>query len=464
MISIKQKISRPYFMLILGIPLAITLLFNLLVVVYSYVESKSSLEYATFNLERTLEHMEQPGNETDRINMLMVMQNNTRVGNIELLTFDARGRLSRMRDGLSSFITDEVVERAYEVATTTNGTVSFSIGIQNYHAEEIELGLQRNSVGIDKAIYVASARLDSDFIFAINMILLIVSVAVIGIFGFVSRKISNGIARPILEIVNSLALFKADTLVLLPEDKSSTELFLLTTKFNELNEKIYQHNQSQKTFLNNASHELRTPLMNIQGYADGISMGIFADSKGTAELISEQTKRLTTLVDRLLILGRTENFDSKQNLTKQNISNFLTEFLHLYYGYTKTKDIQLKKRIGEDIYCMANDELLRQSIGNILSNALRYAKMEVVVSLEKTKTHAILTIADDGEGIADFQEIFTRFHKGEGGNFGLGLSIAKTAVDMMYGTITAGNENGAVFVIALPLENESGRPQLALTY
>ncbi len=438
-------------MMILGIPLAITLLFNLLVVGYSYAESKSAIEKATLNLERTLERMEQPGNETDKINMLMVMQSSSRIESIELLTFGGRGQLLRTQDSLTSFITDEVVARAYEVTSLEKGAVSFSVGMQNYHAEEIELGQQRAGMGIDKAVYVASAGIDSDFIFAINMILLIVSIAIIGVFGLVSRKISNTIAQPILEIVNALGTFQADTLVVLPEDDSSTEIFLLTTKFNELNKKIYQYNQSQKTFLNNASHELRTPLMNIQGYADGITMGIFEDSQGTATLISEQTKRLTTLVDGLLILGRTENFDSKQNLSEQNLTNFLTDFLHTYYGYTKTQDIQFIKSIAPDIYCMGNDELLRQSIGNILSNALRYASTTVKITLTKSETKALLTIADDGEGVVNFDEIFTRFYKGENGNFGLGLSIAKTAVDMMYGTITAHNENGAVFTIALPL-------------
>ncbi len=50
-------------------------------------------------------------------------------------------------------------------------------------------------------------------------------------------------------------------------------------------------------------------------------------------------------------------------------------------------------------------------------------------------------------------QIFQRFHKGSNGNFGLGLSIAKTSISMMDGEIVAENADGALFTITLPLNN-----------
>lgn len=193
------------------------------------------------------------------------------------------------------------------------------------------------------------------------------------------------------------------------------------------------------------------PLMNIQGYADGIAMGVFSDAKGTAHLISEQSKRLTSLVDGLLTLARAENFNKSENLSKQNISHFLKEFIPSYMGYAQNENIHISLSISEDIHCLANEELLRGAIGNILSNAIRYAKTDVFISLTQNRDCAILKIQDNGTGIANTEQIFERFQKGSGGNFGLGLSIAKTSVDMMNGELVAKNEDGAQLIITLPL-------------
>jgi signal transduction histidine kinase len=75
------------------------------------------------------------------------------------------------------------------------------------------------------------------------------------------------------------------------------------------------------------------------------------------------------------------------------------------------------------------------------------------VQLTGTGENAVIRIADDGEGIAeaDLPHIFERFYKGKGGSFGLGLAIAKSAVEFMGGTIAARNgEEGAAFEITLP--------------
>ncbi len=189
--------------------------------------------------------------------------------------------------------------------------------------------------------------------------------------------------------------------------------------------------------------------MSIQGYADGIEMGVFSDAKGTAHLISNQSKRLTKLVDSLLTLARAENFSINKKLEKMNISNTLIEMLNTYNGYAVNKKIKIETDINKDIFSNANSELLLSSVGNILSNVIRYAENTVKISLTKKDGKAIITVKDDGKGIENLDKIFERFSKGEDGNFGLGLSIVKTSVEMMNGAIKAFNDSGAVFEIIL---------------
>lgn len=116
----------------------------------------------------------------------------------------------------------------------------------------------------------------------------------------------------------------------------------LLSEFNKMNKRRYTVHNYQKIFLQNASHELRTPLMNIQGYADGIELGYFKDTKATSKLISEQSKRLTKIVDKLLTLARVENFDTSAQLENINISNCLHEILNEYKAYAFNNNIILK--------------------------------------------------------------------------------------------------------------------------
>ncbi|ONI48067.1 hypothetical protein AN643_03545 [Candidatus Epulonipiscioides saccharophilum] len=101
----------------------------------------------------------------------------------------------------------------------------------------------------------------------------------------------------------------------------------LSYAINKMSRRIYDAHNSQKMFLNNASHELWTPLMSIRGYADGIEMGIFADTQSTAHIISEEVQKLTSLIDGLLTLGRIENFDDIDSLEIINLKNYLSELL-----------------------------------------------------------------------------------------------------------------------------------------
>ena len=78
----------------------------------------------------------------------------------------------------------------------------------------------------------------------------------------------------------------------------------------------------------------------------------------------------------------------------------------------------------------------------------------MTISLTAAVNTAVISIKDDGNGIneSDLPHIFERFYKGKGGNFGLGLAIAKSAVEYMKGSIKAQNTpEGALFIIKLPM-------------
>jgi two-component system, OmpR family, sensor histidine kinase CssS len=137
-----------------------------------------------------------------------------------------------------------------------------------------------------------------------------------------------------------------------------------------------------------------------------------------------------------------------------NLSDILKEFVQNITGYALKENKSLELEIKDsNLTVYASDSLLSATVINIISNCIKYARSTIGVSLFKKGEFAVIRINDDGEGFSqnDLAHIFDRFYKGKNGNFGLGLSIAKSAVDLMGGSIKAYNQNGAVFEIELPI-------------
>ncbi|OOB80280.1 MAG: hypothetical protein BEN19_05795 [Epulopiscium sp. Nuni2H_MBin003] len=441
MLTLRQKITRPYVFIIISIPLTIIIIFNIIVAYYKITTAEEDL---SAQVTQVAEHLQDSSMQIrDFMHLLRISPNST--NQIELIIYDTKGEFLRYLDTPDTFINQEIARLAYNsILNSSSGDMCIiNYDNQKYYAMEVIL---TDSLG-GKIIYITQGLIIDDFVWMVNIVLCLVSTFVMLVAIFVSNRVTTSITKPIenitalIENMNSFEVLTIDT------KSDSIELQKLASEINLLNKRIYDFQKSQKLFLQNASHQLRTPLMSIQGYADGIEMGVFKDTKATAKLISNQAIKLTSLVNSLLSLARAENFKENQTFEVLNISVFLEE---LITELTPITNIDIISSIAEDVCCLANSELLNGSIGNILSNAIRYAKHQIHVTLNKQDANAIIIIKDDGDGVALEDDIFERFVKGEHGNFGLGLSIAKTAISALSGNISVTNDNGAVFTIIFP--------------
>jgi signal transduction histidine kinase len=306
-----------------------------------------------------------------------------------------------------------------------------------------------------KLIYILSLENTGSLIKTINIILISI-LAIATLVGlFISLIISNSISKPIKKI-NSIAnkIGNGDFVFLEPIN-TSKEIYELCNSMNSMSQSLYQFDNVQRTFLQNASHELRTPLMSVQGYAEGIVKGVFSDNVQAAQIICEESKRLTSLVEQLLVLSRIENNTYNINMCKIDLKNIMKEYIQRINGFAIKNEKQLV--LIEENYripVFIDEELLSQVVVNIASNSIRFANNRVEIHIYKDNNNAYVKIRDDGHGIAaeDLPHIFDRFYKGKGGNFGLGLSIAKSSIIAMKGSIQAYNsDTGAEFLITLPL-------------
>ena len=217
---------------------------------------------------------------------------------------------------------------------------------------------------------------------------------------------------------------------------------------------IEKEAERQQTFFQNASHELKTPLMAIQGYAEGIQAGV-TDTGSAAEVILEESDRMTELVDELLDISKIDMGRQQLTLSEMDIRELLYDSIRAVEPTAAAGGIAIVPDFSETpVIVNCDDTRLRRAITNILSNGIRYARSELRLTCRTDKRHVTIRIQDDGDGIAeeDLPHIFDRFYMGKSGKSGIGLALTKEIIHLHKGTIRAYNgDSGAVFEISIPV-------------
>ena len=216
---------------------------------------------------------------------------------------------------------------------------------------------------------------------------------------------------------------------------------------------IEKEAERQQTFFQNASHELKTPLMAIQGYAEGIQAGVM-DAGGAAEVILEESDRMTELVEELLDISKIDMGRQQLVFSEMDIRELLYDSIRAVEP-AAAGDIAIVPDFPEEpVMVSCDDTRLRRAVTNILSNGVRYARSQLCLTCRADKRHVTIRIQDDGDGIAeeDIPHIFDRFYMGKSGKSGIGLALTREIIHLHKGTIRAYNgDTGAVFEISIPV-------------
>lgn len=313
----------------------------------------------------------------------------------------------------------------------------------------------KNSFGLGWIVIYSSLEKVIQLQLGINTILfviLILSALIIMIFSsLLSKKISAPFSS-LSKHIRAIAERNFDTKIHMPVDD---ELREFVNNINIMSEKLETYDKAQKTFLQNVSHEFRTPLMSIQSYAEGIKYDV-VDSNTGVNVILDETKRLTHLVEDLLYLSRLDTIQESYHYDNLDFNELISNCIDRLSVIAMKNNIKISNsNFNKNIEICADEEKLSRAITNIISNCIRYANSNIILTAETVDSNKLkLTISDDGPGFDpnELKNIFERFYKGKKGNFGLGLSISKNVIEKHNGKITAKNsESGAIFIIELPL-------------
>lgn len=217
---------------------------------------------------------------------------------------------------------------------------------------------------------------------------------------------------------------------------------------------IEKEAERQQTFFQNASHELKTPLMAIQGYAEGIQAGVM-DTGSAAEVILEESDRMTQLVEELLDISKIDMGRQQLALSEMDIRELLYDSIRAVESAAAASSITIAPDFSEEpIMVKCDDTQMRRAVTNILTNGLRYARSELRLTCRADRRQVTIRIQDDGDGIAeaDLPHIFDRFYMGRSGKSGIGLALTREIIHLHKGTIRARNgDTGAVFEISIPV-------------
>ena len=214
---------------------------------------------------------------------------------------------------------------------------------------------------------------------------------------------------------------------------------------------LAKNEQLRANLLRAISHDLRTPLTSISGNASNLLyMDIYDDSMW-----------LINLVENLLAVTRIEEGRLNLRITEDLMDDVITEALHHINRKSEEHHISVESK-EEFLLAKMDAKLIVQVIINIVDNAIKYTpkNSHIVIRTEKRGKQAIVSISDDGNGIADEikPRIFDMFYSGANQiadsrrSLGLGLSLCKSIINAHGGELTVSDNlpHGTVFTFTLP--------------
>lgn len=209
----------------------------------------------------------------------------------------------------------------------------------------------------------------------------------------------------------------------------------LITVFNGMLERLERSFTQATRFSADAAHELKTPLAVLQGELErGVQESEPAsEEQGRYGRLLEQVTRLKGITRKLLLLATADAGQLRLRLEPFELSEFLEQACE--DAAIVAPHLRVKRKIQPKIGLMADGDLLRQLVQNLIMNAIRYNVQhgKIEVSLREFGEVLQLTIANSGPGIppADRDRVFERFYRTDKarsrtkGGSGLGLSLAR---------------------------------------
>jgi signal transduction histidine kinase len=310
------------------------------------------------------------------------------------------------------------------------------------------------AVGIESVLEIAAA------------LLVLAGALAIVVSWSVGRWITRQAMEPLETVTGELQRFAAgDFTPILLRTTDRSELGALVTAFNGAAAQVVaafeereKNEQRLRLFLGEAGHEMRTPLTVLSAYLELFDRGEgdVVVPRAQLQTLRAETKRLRTLVERVMALARLEGSDQGRpelvdvtEVAKDAIAQVTA---------LQPADVRLTAS-ADDVLVVGEPWEVREAIGNLVDNAVRYgAGTPVDVSVALAHEEVVVRVSDGGPGISenDRRQMFRHFFRGEAAidktGSGLGLAIVARAAERLRGSVVLEDDPvRTVFRLTMPV-------------
>ena len=325
----------------------------------------------------------------------------------------------------------------------------------------VPIELSGTKVGTIHILFKRPAASPPKGLFALGLLIIGVIVALSTI------PVSRFITKRVKKLRQSANLIAQGDLSHRAAVTGKDEISDLAQTFNDMTDKLENMIVSGKELTANVSHELRTPLTRIRMAEElllkRIAQGKTEDLPGLLEGIREDVSELDGLIERMLDLSKLETRQSPFRPEPLNPSDFIKELLAKLQPIIEQKGLHVATDLSHNPPFLADKEVLRLALINILDNATKHTPDKGEISIQMCWKPGVLEIhvantcgVLSQEDLLHIFDPFYRLKRSNAPGSGLGLTIAKKAIERHHGTIEALNkENGLEIKITLP-RNTSG--------
>lgn len=241
--------------------------------------------------------------------------------------------------------------------------------------------------------------------------------------------------------------------------KRKDEIGEVSRAFDEMADRIEVLLSAERRLLQDVSHELRSPLARL-GFAVELAREDDEREQALAR-VRKEADRMTSLVGELLQLTRIEGDPTADAPLDVQLDPLLRDIAADCQVEAAARGCRLVLRVNQDAVISGRSELIHRAVENIVRNAIRHTAegTAVEITLDRATDDAAIVVRDHGPGVPEplLADIFKPFFRVEddrgrsSGGVGLGLAIARRAVEVHHGKITARNTRpGLAITVELP--------------
>lgn len=294
-------------------------------------------------------------------------------------------------------------------------------------------------------------------------------IAVLGVFALFITRINDILYEYSIIITGSFAALGTFMFILANYYVLARRQAFAFTKAEDANERLKSLDKMKDEFLAVTSHELKTPLGGIMGLSESLinatANKLNKDEIGDLNLINTSAKRLSNLVDDVLIFSTLKNKGISLDKKPVNLNTISELVIRICESYVKNKNIKIINLIDKEApYILGDENRVEQIFYNLLGNAIKFTSNgKIIISYIVKGSFIEIHVKDSGIGIPKekINKIFSLYEQVDGvaekyGGTGLGLSVTKLLVELHGGTIYVIStvNKGSEFIFSLPICSE----------